>query len=219
MQTWHCIALIVLSIAVFLYASFVDEINKTAETSLITLTEVSEPGLEKKGTDSDRNFSSSWAEALLTLDSAIDEDYAISFHQEALESNLLLSTILNELEKSPVAFEMILGPFTNEIFSENKLEVLSSLILVRPKSKKSLHVICKGHSSRAANLLSELIVRNYNRLVTSESTESPLPDSLVKKLKIVKDYQKQLKAEIVRIDEILATKQDVSAQAEALFKS
>ena len=35
----------------------------------------------------------------------------------------------------------------------------------------------------------------------------------------LKDYQEQLKAEIVRIDEILATKQDVSAQAKALFKS
>ena len=35
----------------------------------------------------------------------------------------------------------------------------------------------------------------------------------------LKDYKEQLKAEIVRIDAILATKQDVSAQAEALFKS
>ena len=35
----------------------------------------------------------------------------------------------------------------------------------------------------------------------------------------LRDYQEQLKAEIVRIDEMLATKQDVSAQAEALFKS
>ena len=35
----------------------------------------------------------------------------------------------------------------------------------------------------------------------------------------LKDYQEQLKAEIVRIDKILATKQDVNAQAEALFKS
>ena len=34
----------------------------------------------------------------------------------------------------------------------------------------------------------------------------------------LRDYQEQLKAEIVRIDEILATKQDVSTQAEALFK-
>ena len=34
-----------------------------------------------------------------------------------------------------------------------------------------------------------------------------------------KRYQEQLKTEIVRIDKILATKQDVSAQAKALFKS
>ena len=34
----------------------------------------------------------------------------------------------------------------------------------------------------------------------------------------LREYQEQLKVEIVRIDEILATKQDVSAQAEALFK-
>ena len=32
------------------------------------------------------------------------------------------------------------------------------------------------------------------------------------------DYQEQLKVEIVRIEEILATKQDISARAEALFK-
>ena len=35
----------------------------------------------------------------------------------------------------------------------------------------------------------------------------------------LKHYKEQLKAEIVRIDEIVAEKQDVSAKAEALFKS
>tara|TARA_Y100000589_G_scaffold212111_1_gene199969 strand:- start:134 stop:313 length:180 start_codon:yes stop_codon:yes gene_type:complete len=35
----------------------------------------------------------------------------------------------------------------------------------------------------------------------------------------LKDYKEQLKAEIAIIDELLATKQDVSAQAQALFKS
>ena len=34
----------------------------------------------------------------------------------------------------------------------------------------------------------------------------------------LKDYQEQLTAAIVRIDEILATKQDVSVLAGALFK-
>ena len=47
-----------------------------------------------------------------------------------------------------------------------------------------------------------------------------LTDSILgPKIEDLKDYQEQLKAEIVRIDEILATKQDVSAKAEALFKS
>ena len=35
----------------------------------------------------------------------------------------------------------------------------------------------------------------------------------------LKNYKEQLKAEILRVNEILATKQDVSAKAEALFKS
>ena len=35
----------------------------------------------------------------------------------------------------------------------------------------------------------------------------------------LREYREQLKAEIIRIEEILTTKQDVSAQAEALFKS
>ena len=35
----------------------------------------------------------------------------------------------------------------------------------------------------------------------------------------LRDYQEQLKAEIVRIDKVVATKQDVSAQAKALFIS
>ena len=37
-------------------------------------------------------------------------------------------------------------------------------------------------------------------------------------VKDLRDYQEKLKAEIVRIDEILSTKQDISEKAEALFK-
>ena len=178
MQTWHCIALIILSIAVFFYASFVDDIQNTAESSLLALTENSQQIPQEDEFMQDQNLSSTWAEVLLVLDSSLEEDFAISFHEESLESKLFLNTLLDELEKAPVAHDMILGPFTNEIFSGNKLEILSSLISVQAKSANSLHIICKGHSLRAANLLSELIVRNYNRSVTSESIDTPLPESL-----------------------------------------
>ena len=46
------------------------------------------------------------------------------------------------------------------------------------------------------------------------------PESFNKwNVKDLNDYKEKLKAEIDRIDEALATKQGVSAQAEALFKS
>ena len=46
------------------------------------------------------------------------------------------------------------------------------------------------------------------------------PESFYKwNVKDLNDYKEKLKAEIDRIDEALATKQGVSAQAEALFKS
>ena len=38
-------------------------------------------------------------------------------------------------------------------------------------------------------------------------------------VKDLKEYREQLKAKIIRIEEVLASKQDVSVQAKALFKS
>jgi hypothetical protein len=216
MQTWHCIALIVLSIAVFFYASFVDDIKNTADSSLLALYENSQQIPHEDEFQQDQNLSSTWAEALLVLESSLKEDFAISFHEESLESKLFLNALLDELEKAPVAHDMILGPFTNEIFSGNKLEILSSLISVQVKSANSLHIICKGHSLRAANLLSELIVRNYNRLITSESFDTPLPESLAQKLETLTKYQEQMDDLKVIIQEEMAGSPEESVEVMAI---
>jgi len=216
MQTWHCIALIVLSIAVFFYASFVDDIKNTADSSLLALSENSQQIPHEDEFQQDQNLSSTWAEALLVLESSLKEDFAISFHEESLESKLFFNALLDELEKAPVAHDMILGPFTNEIFSGNKLEILSSLISVQVKSANSLHIICKGHSLRAANLLSELIVRNYNRLITSESIDTPLPESLAQKLETLTKYQEQMDDLKVIIQEEMAGSPEESVEVMAI---
>ena len=80
MQPWQCIALIVLTVAVFLYATFLDEINKTAESSLTSLVEQTSPPREESSL-SESNTSSTWAEVSLYLDTEIEEDYALSFHR------------------------------------------------------------------------------------------------------------------------------------------
>ena len=111
MQPWQCIALIILTIAVFFYATFLDDISQTAESSLVTLIEQS-PSSANKTTDSDKNNSTTWAEVSLFLTSDIVDDYALTFHQESLDSKNFHSTLFEELKKSPIAKDLILRPFT-----------------------------------------------------------------------------------------------------------
>jgi hypothetical protein len=201
MQTWHCIALIIISVAVFFYASFMDEIEERSKSSLLVLSnqsiETSQVSVEEPLVPT----STTWAEILLTLESGIAEPYALIFHEEALESAGLINTLYTDLEKSPVAKELIFSPFTSELLDGNERQILSSLISIRPRSKNSLEVICKGHSNRSADLLSEMMIRTYNQLIHSETIESPLPLSLNEKFKKHQELQSQMEELKVKIQE------------------
>ena len=201
MQTWHCIALIIISVAVFFYASFMDEIEERSKSSLLVLSnqsiETSQVSVEEPLVPT----STTWAEILLTLESGIAEPYALIFHEEALESAGLINTLYTDLEKSPIAKELIFSPFTSELLDGNERQILSSLISIRPRSKNSLEVICKGHSNRSAALLSEMMIRTYNQLIHSETIESPLPLSLSEKFKKHQELQSQMEELKVKIQE------------------
>jgi hypothetical protein len=201
MQTWHCIALIIISVAVFFYASFMDEIEERSKSSLLALSthsiETSKGSVEEPLVPT----SKTWAEIFLTLESDIAEPHALLLHEEALESVGLINTLYTDLEKSPIAKELIFSPFTSELLDGNERQILSSLISIRPKSKNSLEVICKGHSNRSAALLSEMMIRTYNQLIHSETIESPLPLSLSEKFKKHQELQSQMEELKVKIQE------------------
>ena len=215
MQPWQCIALIILTIAVFFYASYLDDIKQTAESSLVALVE-EKPSSSDEATESEKNTSTTWAEISLILNSDIVDDYALSFHQESLDSEKFHSSLFEELNKSPIAKDLILRPFTSELLEGNEIEILSSLMSIRPRSTGSMEIICKGHSTRAANLLSELIIRNYNRLITLESSDSPLPTSLTEKLEKYRELETQMEDLKIIIQEDLKGTPEESVEVMAI---
>ena len=201
MQTWQCIALIILSVAVFFYASFMDEIEEQSNSSLLALSEQVDEKSEFIADESSEETATTWAEVLLTLESAIDERNALLLHEEALESEDLLNALYADLEKSPVAKELIFSPFTSDLLDDNEKQILSSLVSIQIKSKSSLEVVCKGHSNRSAALLSEMIIRTYNQLIHSETAETPLPVSLKEQFNKIKELRDQLEKLKVKIQE------------------
>ncbi len=222
MQAWHCIALIVLSIVAYLYATFVHEVEDHSEAAMQALTEASLTGAgdfkiepSPMGIDS-KEGSGVWAESRLMLRIDPADERLLAFHEEALDCKVFLDRLHEELEQSDLAQSIIFSPFSSDGMLSIEQDVLASLISIRPHSSRSIEVICKGHSQRASRLLAEMILRLYNKLLASDKPDSPLPPSLSEKLNQIREMENQIAELKVRIQEEFDASPHESVEAMAL---
>ena len=196
MQTWHCIALIILSVGIFFYASYLDDVHKSTTLSLDDLAEF-EKSLDQTKKNEEKNSSQSldlgkqttWVEQSLELTTA--DPSALNYHSSAIEGDVFLQVLVSKLNENPNAKSLILGAFSNNLFSHNEKDILNSLIYTKRESKNKLLIICRGHSLRAASLLSELIQREYKKATTLEKKDRPLLPSLQSLLQKVAQLEEQ----------------------------
>ncbi len=193
MQTWHCVALILLSIGVYFYASYIKEVDQHSQKSVNLITE--QTPTESTGIEiltQDKNTTTVWAEVVLWMQTSSEKEVAIRFHEEILESKGLLQNLLEELNKSPMASSIIFAPFISDMLETNQLDILSSLISLHPVSGNSIKIICKGHSEQSAKILSDAVQNIYNRLILNDSPNKPLLPRLQQKLSKLEELEGQI---------------------------
>jgi hypothetical protein len=217
MQTWHCIALILISIGVYFYASYIKEVDQHSQRSInLVMKETSPaPPLEEEAII-DSNLSSTWAEIPLLLKTSSEKDGAIHFHEEILESKLFLKRVLEELGKSPMASSIIFSPFTSELLIANQFDIISSLISLRPRSENSLRIICKGHSTQAAKILADAVQSIYHRTLANETSDSPVPPRLAEKLTEIQEIELQMDRLKISVQEEMDDEPSESIEVMAL---
>jgi len=221
MQTWHCIALIILSVGIFFYASYLGDVEKSTILSLDDLAEF-EKGLSNTIKTYDINDSvfvdfeqqSAWVEQTLVLTSS--DSYALSYHASVIEGDFFLQVLVSKLNENPNAKSMILGAFNNNLFSNSDKEILKSLIYTKREPPNKLLILCRGHSLRTASLLSELILREYKKATALEKKDSPLLPSLQKLLQKVAKLQEQAADIKVYLSSMLEENPNDSIEAMAL---
>ncbi len=221
MQTWHCIALIILSVGIFFYASYLGDVEKSTILSLDDLAEF-EKGLSNTIKTDDINDSvfvdfeqqSAWVEQTLVLTSS--DSYALSYHASVIEGDFFLQVLVSKLNENPNAKSMILGAFNNNLFSNSDKEILKSLIYTKREPPNKLLILCRGHSLRTASLLSELILREYKKATALEKKDSPLLPSLQKLLQKVAKLQEQAADIKVYLSSLLEENPNDSIEAMAL---
>jgi hypothetical protein len=198
MQTWHCIALIILSIGIYLYATYVKQVDHSTQISLNLLAEEisTEPSAEENPT-SDDNQDSVWAEVEIMLQIASGNEDSLNFHVEIIDSKVLPQRLGEELEKSPLASSIIFAPFSKDSIRNdllpNQLDILASLISLNPSSTNSVSIVCKGHSMQAAKILADAFMSVYKQIISKDHSENPAPPSLSLMYKELVEIEEQIK--------------------------
>ena len=195
MQPWHCIAIIALTVGIFIYGTFIDKIDHESDLSLQQLgiltkksVDSSEIASEKKsghvGSDQE-----TLAKKIIWLQCS--DPKSVELHQNVLEGEWFLGKLLQEMIASKNLKNQIFGAFQSNLHNLNEASILESLISIIPNSEKQLDIICRGHSQKAADLLAEMILRYYPKALALEKMDAPLLPSLNEALEEMAKLKKE----------------------------
>ena len=133
MQPWHCIFIIIISTGAFIYLHFLDSIEGETEITLEQLNQISSGAvvsdLEENSNNFDGNHTlkSNLSQQILLLSSHNNSPSILNLHRSALEGELFLTILNDELDKIQNTKTEILKPFISELHSIDDKTVLSSL--------------------------------------------------------------------------------------------
>lgn len=197
MQPWHSVLLIFVTLIIFGAGLYYDQIEKNTDAvykdSLIAVREqvTIEPENNPSNVVSQSTTlkrSSAWAETNIIIEVSPSNSHLSYLHKEAMKGNTFLSALINALEKSPTARELIFSPFINDNFSESDSTIMQSLYSITKEIESSgeLLLIVRGHSGKASSLLTKVIIDTYKKELKYESTDNPLLPKLFKQLENIK---------------------------------
>lgn len=186
MHPWQSVSLIVISLSLFCYGMFYEEIKQESQAPLSSKPEPSPvvrdsddsllPLPSTKLETADDTSSGNWAELriLLRVENASSKYY--SLHSDALLSPVFLEKVVALLRNNPTAREMILSPFQSSAFKQNERQIVRALFSTREAKgiNEGLYLICRGHSIRTSKLLASTVVKAYKQAVLEETSDTPL---------------------------------------------
>lgn len=195
MQPWHCIAIIALTVGIFIYGTFLDKIDDESDLSLQQLGILTKKSADSseiaagKKSDLDRSGQETLAEKIIWLQCS--DSNSVKLHQNVLEGKWFLGNLLQEIIASQNLKNQIFSAFQSELHNLNEASILESLISLIPNSEKQLNIICRGHSQKAADLLAEMILRYYPKALALEKMDAPMLPSLKEALDEMAELKKE----------------------------
>ena len=212
MQAWHCVAIIAVSILLFIYGTFRNEIeDRVYEQEVNQVVTKAQESLKKENLATEKPElldSPAWAKYEIIL--KCEDSEKAQLHLEAIKGASFLKFFLSQVRASKTASELIFSPFKSEFFSEDEYSILQSLFSAHATldDDKVIQITCRGHSSKSTKLLATLILDSYKTARQQEDSSKPLASSLLLQYDEIQALEEQissLKDEISAEDQTSAS--------------
>ena len=212
MQPWHCVLLIVITLSLFFYGAYYQDIQEESQMPLSLSYEesFSEPDSgvreEPESTPEERAFekladSNHWAEHRVLLVVENGTPSLTSLHSDALQSPVFLDKLNEFLGQNPTAKDLILSPFQSNAFKENETQILRPLFTTRPSENRQdgIYLVCRGHSIKSSRLLTNAVMQAYVDAVYHENMDQPLIHRFKKYSEKIKELEESKQDLLERI--------------------
>ncbi|MDC0156491.1 hypothetical protein OAK38_01870 [Verrucomicrobia bacterium] len=230
MQPWQSVLLIILSLSLFYYGVYYEEIKEEslaplADQPLVSMP-VKEPSKPSRSPgvpelETQENLSSdSWAELRTLLLVENGGRRHTSLHSDALLSPFFLEKVMALISKSPTVKKMILSPFQSSAFKQNESQIMRALFSIRDApNANGLFLVCRGHSIKTARLLAKAVAQTYKEAISRETMDDPLIAKFQKHLKKMADLDQKINLLVEKIqkssrDGNSANVEEIALQAE-----
>ena len=210
MQAWHCVAIIAVSILLFIYGTFRNEIeDRVYEQEVNQVVNKAQESLKKKNIATEKPElldSHAWAKYEIIL--KCENSEKAQLHLETIKGASFLKFFLSQVRGSKTASELIFSPFKSEFFSEDEYSILQSLFSAHATldDDKVIQITCRGHSSKSTKLLATLILDSYKTARQQEASSKPLAYSLLMQY----DEIQALEAQISSLKDEISTEDQTS---------
>jgi len=196
MQAWHCVAIIAVSILLFIYGTFRNEIeDRVYEQEVNQVVTKAQVSLKEKDSATGKPElldSPAWAKYEVLLQ-CMNSGQA-QLHLQAIKGASFLKFFLSQVRASKTASELIFSPFKSEFFSEDEYSILQSLFLAHAKLDDDtvIQITCRGHSAKSTKLLATLILDSYNIARQQEDSSEPLASSFLLQYLEIQSLEEQI---------------------------
>ena len=217
MQTYVCISLIALTLAIFFYSSFRSEVedemqwehlaesDKEQNVSVAVANhgnnDLSDTRREKNSTELKFSSSTGWAEKTISINIESVDSWGKTHFVQVLKGKKFLKSLHEKINAFPTVKEQLFAPFQSKFYKENSDSILSGLfsVSIDKENDSQINITGKGHSIKTADLITAAVKQNLNEQFFEESKDNPLHPLFVEiqnNLSTLKDRIRRTKVEL-----------------------